>query len=200
MFLIFRHLHQTTPLSKWCFCLNSGTFPGVMEPGAALPRPPLLPKIGLLCPQYGCSALLWTLQHCHSCSCSTWLRASATAIHIQHCRETTMQEGECRITHQARIASWALEAWERPPRKTDLSLSQEESQVSWICCKRLKNGSITSDRASLYDEFPLHDSMILSNESLFILKVEHCKRHFPPWCIHHPLVRVPSSQTEPRSH
>ena len=58
----------------------------------------------------------------------------------------------------------------------------------------------TSDRASLYDEFPLHDSMILSNESLFILKVEHCKRHFPPWCIHHPLVRVPSSQTEPRSH
>ena len=112
MFLISRHLHQTTPLSKWCFCLNGGTFPGVMEPGAALPRPPLLPKIGLLCPQYGCSALLWTLQHCHSCSCSTWLRSSATVIHIQHCRETTMQEGECRITLQARIASWALEAWE----------------------------------------------------------------------------------------
>ena len=142
MFLISRHLHQTTPLSKWCFCLNGGTFPGVMEPGAALPRPPLLPKIGLLCPQYGCSALLWTLQHCHSCSCSTWLRASATAIHIQHCRETTMQEGECRITLQARIASWALEAWERPPRKTDLSLSQEKSRVSWICCKRCKIGQL----------------------------------------------------------
>ena len=166
MILIFRHLHQTTLFQNDVFASTVELFPGVMEPGAALPRPPLLPKIGLLCPQYGCSALLWTLQHCHSCSCSTLLRASATAIHIQHCRETTMQEGECRITLQARIASWALEAWERPPRKTDLSLSQEESQVSWICCKRLKNGSITSDRASLYAEFPLHDSLILSNESL----------------------------------
>ena len=142
MILIFRHLHQTTLFQNDVFASTVELFPGVMEPGAALPRPPLLPKIGLLCPQYGCSALLWTLQHCHSCSCSTWLRASATTIHIQHCRETTMQEGECRITLQARIASWALEAWERPPRKTDLSLSQEESQVSWICCKRLKNGSI----------------------------------------------------------
>ena len=112
MILIFRHLHQTTLFQNDVFASTVELFPGVMEPGAALPRPPLLPKIGLLCPQYGCSALLWTLQHCHSCSCSTWLRASATTIHIQHCRETTMQEGECRITLQARIASWALEAWE----------------------------------------------------------------------------------------
>ena len=75
-----------------------------------------------------------------------------------------------------------------PGRKSSV-LKLLQTTVKWVNYLR--------QSIPIYDEFPLHDSMLLSNDSL---KVERCKRHFPPWCIHHPLVRVPSSQTEPRSH
>ena len=66
MILIFRHLHQTTLFQNDVFASTVELFPGVMEPGAALPRPPLLPKIGLLCPQYGYSSALLYSELCNT--------------------------------------------------------------------------------------------------------------------------------------
>ena len=129
----------------------------------------------LYCPKLDCSAHnMAALLYSELCNTVTHVPAPPgyvllqqpfifNIVEKQRCRKVNV---ELLSRQESPLEPWRPGNWERPPRKTDLSLSQEESQVSWICCKRLKNGSITSDRASLYAEFPLHDSLILSNESL----------------------------------
>ena len=129
----------------------------------------------LYCPKLDCSAHnMAALLYSELCNTVTHVPAPPgyvllqqsfifNIVEKQRCRKVNV---ELLSRQESPLEPWRPGNWERPPRKTDLSLSQEESQVSWICCKRLKNGSITSDRASLYDEIPLHDSMLLSNESL----------------------------------
>ena len=125
-----------------------GLFPGVLVAGAALTT-----LNHLYCPKLDCSAHnMAALLYSELCNTVTHVPAPpgyvllqqpfiSNIVEKQRCREVNV---ELLSRQESPLEPWRPGNWERPPRKTDLSLSQEESQVSWICCKRLKNGSITS--------------------------------------------------------